>query len=107
MGADSVNDWFTENTDPEGAKCIRIYHRRDDSYWSAISSGLGSVAGAVGSGAVTGGWGTAACLAASGAGSVQSRVEDALENEASHTEKLLQQGAIEGVSQAGTSLCGE
>lgn len=106
VGADSVNDYFTENTDPDGANVFGYVVGGDDSYWSAISSGLGSVAGAVGAGVATGGWGTAAYLGASGAGAVRSRVEDALENEAS-TGEAIGAGAIEAVSQAGQVLVGE
>lgn len=105
VGADSVNDFFTENTDPDGSSVFGYTVGGDDSYWSAISSGVGSVAGAVGSGLATGGWGTVAYLGASGAGSVRARVEDSLENEAS-TGEALAAGGIEAVSQGAQVLVG-
>lgn len=105
VGADSVNDFFTENTDPDGSSVFGYTIGGDESYWSAISSGLGSVAGAVGAGVATGGWGTVGYLGASGAGAVRERVEDALENEASLGEAAAA-GGIEALSQAGQVAVG-
>lgn len=100
LGADSVSDFFTEQTDPD----------RDDSYWSAIASGVGSAAGAIGSGVattVTTGtpWGAAAYLGASGAGAVRKQVENSLENEGTAVE-ALEAGAIETVSQVAQVAAG-
>lgn len=89
VGADSVSDYFTEHTDPS----------RDDSYWSAIASGAGSAAGAIGAGVLTEGWGTAAYLGASGAGSVVKQVRDSIDNEGSYGEAAAA-GGIEAVNQA-------
>ncbi len=106
VGADSVTDYFNEHTDPDGSNVFGYVVGGDDSYWSAVSSGLGSVAGAVGAGVATGGWGTAAYLGASGAGAVRGKVEDALNNEATPGEALAA-GAIETASQIGQVAVGE
>jgi len=105
VGADSVNDWFVENTDEKGVEIFGMQVGGDDSYLSATSSGLGSAAGAIGAFAAAGPAGTYAYLGASGAGQVRERLEQASEEGAS-TEEMLSAGALEAASQVGQTLVG-
>jgi len=104
-GADAVNDWFTENTDPDGATIFGNKVGGDDSYVSAISSGVGSLGGALGAGVLTGGVGATAYLAASGAGSVRQQYEDSREAGAS-VDEATDAALIESASQIGQTLVG-
>lgn len=96
VGADSVGDFFNEQTDPN----------RDDSYWSAIASGGGSAVAAIGAGVATGGWGSVAYLGASGTGAVVKQVRDSLNNEGTVTE-AVEAGGLEAVSQGLQVAAGE
>lgn len=98
VGADSVNDFFQENTSPA----------YDDSFWGALSGGAGSVVGAVGAGLATllqGGVGALAYLGVSGGGAVVQQVRDSLEAEATVGEALTA-GGIEAASQTAQAVVG-
>lgn len=109
-GADSVNDWFVENTDPDGVTILGTDIGGDDSFWSALSSGIGSVTGAVAGGIATTlttgtPWGAAAYLGAAGAGATVQQVRDSLEAEATVGEAATA-GLIEGISQTAQAAVG-
>jgi hypothetical protein len=104
-GNESINDWFVENTDPDGQTVLGVNVGGDDSYWSAIANGTGSAAGALGSFAIAGPAGTYTYLGASGVGSVVETVKDAADNEAT-TGEMVGAGVVEGISQAGQTLIG-
>lgn len=105
VGADGVSDWLHNNTDAE----------RDDDYWSAIASGIGSAAGAVGAGvvaavaaptvAVAGAIGAGGYLLAQGVDSVVDRYQEAKRGEATDEEAFIAAG-LEGVSQAAQAAVG-
>lgn len=95
LGVDSVRDWFTENKNPNN----------DETYWAAVSSGLGFAAGASGLTTLTGGAGGLAYVGTAGVGAVRRTVETAIENEAS-TPDAIAAGALETVSQVGQALVG-
>lgn len=109
-GADSINDWFVENTDPDGITILGTQIGGDDSFWSALSSGAGSVGGAVLGGVATTlttgtPWGATAYLGAAGAGATVQQVRDSLEAEATLGEAATA-GVIEGVSQYAQAAVG-
>lgn len=98
VGADSVNDFFVENTS----------EKYDDDFWANLAGGAGSVVGAVGAGLATlpeGGVGALAYLGASGGGAVVQQVRDSLEAEATVGEALAA-GGIEAASQGAQALVG-
>lgn len=118
VGADGVNDWFEKQTNPEW----------DDSWGTAISSGIGAVGGAVGAGVVTaagaaavgvtapislpliggvaaGTLGATGYLVASGAGAAKEQYEDAIATGATEGEALAAAG-IEAGSQLGQAVVG-
>lgn len=106
LGADSVNEFFEEQTDPDGADVFGYKVGGDEGYSTAFASGAGSVIGAVGSGLATGSpAGTIAYLGASGAGSVREAYNKAKEAGASD-EQALEAAGIETSSQAIQLLAG-
>lgn len=95
VGAESVLQEINENLNPE----------RNDDWSSAFFSGLGSVAGVVGSAVAAGPLGIASYLSTAAAGSMREVAEEAQAAGASDS-RAFAAAAIEGVSQAGQGVVG-
>ena len=96
VGAEEYLKNLHEHTNPSA----------DDDLSSAIASGAGSFVGAVGAGALTGGYGTLAYLAATGAGEVKSTYEDSLKA-TGDSQRAKIAGALEVGSQGLQTVIGQ